>query len=234
MAFFPNYLFRLAIFKGLSLPGMACYSVFMSLFCLLWMPLFYLFWRSVTKKGSAVGGIWALIIGSIVALVQFFLGSFIEPGGFGLSRWVSGFVDIVILPVLIPLFIYLILFCFKFISGTYDFANFALLWLIPGAAMRAVSWSSMVDPILLVLVPVLWASLAVGIPFFINIILNNRIYIIIPASLGILVIPAAASCSYWAFFSQKASLGFLFCVIAVIPMVISMIISYIHAGERPQ
>ena len=211
---------------------MACYPAFMSLFCLLYIPFFYLFWRTVTGNGSAPGGIWALLLGSTVALVQFFLGSMVEPGGFGLSRWVSGFVDIVILPALVPLVIYLFLVVFRIVSGTFDFTNFALLWLIPGAAIRAVSWNSLVDPILLVLIPVLWTAIAVGIPFFITIILNSHVLIIIPASLGILVIPAAASFSYWAFFSQKTSLGFLFCVIAVIPMVISMIISFIHAGER--
>ena len=203
----------------------------MSLFCLIWMPLFYLFWRSVTGNGSAAGGIWALILGSIVALIHFFLGSLVEPGGFGFSRWMSGFVDIVVLPALAPLLVYLFFVCLKIVSGTLDFANFSLLWLIPGAAIRVVSWSSMVDPILLVLVPVLWTSIAVGIPFFINIILNGRIFAIILASLGILVVPCAASFSYWAFFSQKASLGFLLCFVAAAPMAVSMIISFIQARE---
>ena len=193
------------------------------------MPLFYLFWRSISETNSSTGGVWALIMGSIVALVQFFLGALVESGGFGLSRWVSGFVDIVTLPALAPLVVYFFLVLFKIVSGTIDFANFALLWLIPGAAIRAVSWSSQTDPILLVLVPVLWTAIAVGIPFFIKIIMNGRILAVIPSALGILAAPFAASCSYWAFFSQKSSLGFLFLFAAAAPMLASMILLFFKA-----
>ena len=200
----------------------------MSLFCLLWMPLFYLFWRSVNVKCTAAGGVWALILGSVVALLRFFLGTVVEPGGFGLSRWVSGFVDFAVLPALAPLLIYFLMIIFKVITDTFDFANFTLLWLIPGAAIRAVSWSSQSDPVLLVLVPILWSAIAVGIPFFISLIMKSRIYVIIPAALAILVIPFAAASSYWAFFSQKTGLGFIFCLAAAIPMLVSLIISYVR------
>jgi len=200
----------------------------MSLFCLLWMLFFYLFWRSVTGSTSAAGGVWALILGSVIALVQFFLGSLVEPGGFGLSRWVSGFVDIVALPALMPILIYFLLVIFKVVTDSYDFANFTLLWLIPGAAIRAVSWSSQSDPVLLVLVPILWSAIAVGIPFFIDIIMKSKIYVIIPSALAILIIPFAAANSYWAFFSQKTSQGFLYLLAAAIPMLISMIRSYVR------
>jgi len=204
----------------------------MSLFCLLWMPLFYLFWRTVTGNIASAGGIWALLIGSIVALIQFFLGSMVEPGGFGLSRWMSGFVDIVTLPALAPLLVYFFLVFFKIVSGTHDFTNFALLWLIPGAAIRAVSWSSQNDPILLVLVPLLWTAIAAGIPFFISIIYNGRVFAIIFSSLAIIIIPLAAASSYWAFYSQKSSMGFLFLSLAAIPMLISTVFSLIRAGEE--
>ena len=198
----------------------------MSFFCFLWLPLFYLFWRSVTGSISAAGGVWALILGSIIALVQFFLGTLIDPGDFGFSRWVSGFVEIIALPALAPIVIYFILASLKIISGSLDFANFTLLWLIPGAAIRAVSWSSLNDPILLILVPVLWTAIAVGIPFFITLILESPRWVIFPSSLAILCIPLAAACSYWAFYSQKASLGFLFCLTATVPMVFSLVMAY--------
>ena len=199
----------------------------MSVFCLLWIPLFYLFWRSISEASFAAGGVWALIMGSIVALVQFFLGSLVESGGFGLSRWVSGFVDIVTLPALAPLAVYLLLTGLKIISGTIDFANFALLWLIPVAAIRALGWSSASDPILLVLVPILWTAIAVGVPFFIKIAMSGKALAIVGASLGILAVPFAASCSYWAFFAQKTSLGFLLLSAAAAPMLVSVIISFL-------
>ena len=204
----------------------------MSLFCLLWTPLFYLFWHSIAGDDTAAGGVWALLVGSIVAIFQFFLGYLVEPGGFGFSRWMSGFVDIVTLPALSPLIIYIILISLKVISGNIDFTNFALLWLIPGAAIRTVNWSSQNDPVLLVLVPILWTAIAVGIPFFINLILHNRRWVIAPASLGILVVPLAAASSYWAYYSQKVSLGFLFLFIAAAPMMVSMSMSFFGIGEN--
>lgn len=201
----------------------------MSLFCLLWLPLFYLFWHSVTGNANSAGGVWALLAGSIVALFQFFFGPLIDPGGFGLWRWLSGFVDIVSVPVLLPLLIYLILVCAKIITGKIDFTNFALLWLIPVAAVRVVSWSSLADPILLVLVPVLWTAIAVGIPFFIGFCEDGRLYVIIPAVLGAAALPFLASCSYWTFYAQKTLFGFLFLAAAAAPMLISVILSFRRA-----
>ena len=200
----------------------------MTIFCFLWTPLFYLFWRAVTGNGAYAGGLLALLAGSVVTFVHFFLGSFIEPRGFGFSRWVSGCVDIVSLPALLPFLVYLVLTALKLFSGTVNFANFALLWLIPGAAIRALGWISLGDPILLVLVPVLWTAIAVGVSFFITLLQTGRVFVIIPASFGILVIPVAAASSYWAFYCQKFSLGVLFLLAAVIPMLVSIILSLVR------
>ena len=205
-----------------------CYIVSMSFFCFLWMPLFYLFRRSFSGDNAA-GGVWALLAGSIVALLGFFFGALVDPGGFGLSRWLSGFVDIVALPALAPLLVYLVMVCLRMVSGTMDFTNFAMLWLIPCGAIRALSWGAQNDPILLVLVPLLWTCIAVGIPFFINIIMNSRASFIIPALLAILIIPFAATSSYWAFFCQKNALGFLLLFAAACPMLASLIFSFVQA-----
>ncbi|MDR1900445.1 MAG: hypothetical protein LBQ55_10585 [Treponema sp.] len=192
----------------------------MSLFCFLWMPLFYLFWRSVNPGETSSGGVWALLLGSVTGIFQFLLGSFVNPGGFGFSRWLSGFVDIVSLPVLIPLMVYFLFVFFKVFSGAADFSGFALLWTIPVAAIRAVSWSSVNDPILLVLVPLLWTSIAVGIPFFVHIIINGRIQVVIPSALAIPAIPVLAATVYWAFFSQRILLGFGLLAAALILLVV--------------
>jgi len=199
----------------------------MTIFCFLWTPLFYLFWRAVTGNQTYAGGLLALLAGSVLAFTQFFLGSFIEPGGFGLSRWISGCIDIVSLPALLPFLVYLVLIAFRLFSGTVNFANFALLWLIPAAAIRALGWISPGDPILLVLVPILWTAIAVGVSFFIKLIQTGRVLVIISASLGILAIPFAAASSYWAFFCQKSLMGYLFLAAAVIPMLVSIILSLV-------
>jgi len=194
----------------------------MSFFCLLWVPLFYLLRRSFTG-GSGSGSVWALLLGSITAIIQFFLGYLVSPGGFGFSRWLFGFIDIVSLPVLIPLFLCFLILLFRGFSGEADFANFTLLWLIPVAGLRALSWSSGNGPVLLVAVPLLWTALAVGIPFFINWMANNnRWYIAVFSVLCILLLPVAASATYWAFFSQRALLGFLLLFATHVPLCFSI------------
>ena len=198
----------------------------MSLFCLLWTPLFYLFWRSVSGSRSFAGAVWAALAGCITAILQLFLGFAVDPGEFGLSRWLNGFVDIVVLPAMIPLFVYLLLVVFRVVTGPSDFANFAQVWLIPFAIIRALAGITENDPVFLVLVPFLWTAIAVGIPFFINIILNSPIFAIIPASLGIIVIPLASASSYWAFFCHRNSLGFLLLAAAAAPMLVSMVLSF--------
>jgi hypothetical protein len=198
----------------------------MSLFCLLWMPLFYLFRRSITGGEGSAGSVFALLLGSIAAIFQFFFGSLVSPGGFGLSRWISGFVDIVSLPALVPLIVCLFCAIFRVFAGTPDFVNFTLLWLIPAAALRTLSWNSRNDPILLVLAPLLWTAIALGIPFFMNIIgSRGRLPVIIPAVLAILAIPVLAAAVYWAFFSQKTVLGFCLFFITLAPMVVSVVSS---------
>jgi hypothetical protein len=200
----------------------------MSFFCLLWTPLFYLFRRSITNSAGGAGAVLALLLGSIVAIFQFFLGSLVSPGGFGFSRWISGFVDIVSLPVLVPLLVCLLFILLRLLSGTPDFVNFTLLWFIPAAALRALSWSSQNDPVLLVLVPLLWTAIALGIPFFVDIIsAHGRPLVIIPALLAILAIPFLAATAYWAFFSQKTALGFLLFFITLAPMTASIVLSMI-------
>ena len=198
----------------------------MSLFCILFLPFFYLFWRTVTGNSAVTGGVWALLAGTVAALIQFFAGDLVAASGFGFSRWLGSCVDIIAIPALIPLLVYLLLFCFKIFTGTPGFTNFTLLWLIPGAAIRAVG-NSPNDPVFLVLVPVLWIAIAVGIPFFINIILNSRVFIIVLSSLAILIIPFAAASAYWAFYSQKLTLGIIFLVVITIPMLASMIMSLV-------
>ena len=203
----------------------------MSLFCLLWLPCFYLFWRAISGSRVFSGGVWALLAGSIVAMVQFFSGSFIEPEGFGLPRWINGFVDIITLPALLPFLVYLLLMAIRVIKGNFDFVCFSLLWLIPGGAIRAVSWSAQSDPVHVVLAPILWTSIAVGIPFFIGLFHYRRVLIIIAACLGVLIVPFAATCSYWAFYAQKTLWGFLFLAVAVAPMLVNTILSFIRAEK---
>jgi hypothetical protein len=192
----------------------------MTFFCLLWVPLFYLLHRSLT--GERAGSVWALLLGSIIAIIQFFLGNLVSPGGFGFSRWLFGFIDIVSLPVIIPFFVFFIMYIFRGFSSNVDFINFTLLWLIPVGALRALSWSSMNDPILLVMSPLLWTSLAVGISFLINWMTNSyNPFISVIAILCIILLPVTAASAYWAFFSQHTLFGVFLFLAAHIPFGLS-------------
>jgi hypothetical protein len=201
----------------------------MDLFCLFWVPLFFLFRRSVTG-GDGTGGVWALLLGSMAAVFRFFGGNLLEPGGFGLSRWLNGFVDVVGLPVLAPFVCYALLVLFRAFSGSPDFANFALIWLIPMSVLRALSWNSPRSPYLLIAVPLLWTALAVGISLFINLITQVfRWFVTIPCIMGILVLPIVSCSAYWAFFLQKPLLGFVLFAVSLIPMLASLGMDFIRA-----
>jgi len=196
----------------------------MSFFCLLWVPLFYLLRRSIIGESNSSGGVWALLLGSIVAIIQFFLGNIVSPGGFGLSRWMFGFIDLVSLQVLAPIFICFLMLLFRGFSSESDFGSFALLWLIPSGALRALTWSALSDPILLVLVPLLWTALAAGISFFINLMVKSFTwYFAIISIICILILPVAAATTYWAFFSQQTLLGYGLLFVTFIPVIFSFI-----------
>ncbi|MCL2762432.1 MAG: hypothetical protein FWD36_04380 [Treponema sp.] len=162
--------------------------------------------------------ILALLLGCIAVVFQYFFGPLVTPGGFGFSRWMSGFIDIVGLPVIIPLVFCLILVKLRFISCTPQYALFTLLYLIPLAAIRSISVHSLPSLIPLVIVPLLWIAQAVGIPFFIGYIRQHtRWYILIPLAIGIAALPVAAVSSWWAFFSQQNFLGSMFLLVSFIP-----------------
>jgi len=195
----------------------------MTFFCLLWVPLFYLFRRSIGGSGSAAGSVWALLLGSITAIIQFLLGYIFSPGGFGFSRWLFGFFEIVSMPVILPFIAYFIMYIFSGFSDV-DFSNFTLLWLIPVGALRALSWSSMNDPILLVMAPLLWTALAVGISYLIIWMTNSfNPFISVLAVFCMILLPITAAAAYWAFFSQYTLLGFVFLAAAHIPFGLSFV-----------
>jgi len=195
----------------------------MSLFCLLCIPLLY-FLRRTPGEGKSI---WALPLGGIAVIFHYFTGSLINPGGFGFARWMSGFIDITALPVLIPLLAALLLVMLRIFPDSLDYAGFILLWLVPLAAIRSFSESSPSSPINLVFIPLLWIAQAVGISFFIGWILKKpRWYIIIPSVLGIAVLPLAATTSWWAFFVQQTLLGFALLIVSLVPAVISVMVDY--------
>jgi hypothetical protein len=208
----------------------------MIFFCFLWTPLFYLFWRSLNgdENSGLEGGTWALIIGTIVALFRFFFGSFVNPEGFGLTRWVSACIDVVALPVALPFIIGLLFAAFRLISPQGNFTHYAFLWIIPVAAVRALGWSSQNNPLLFIIVPVLWTAVITGVGFFIRLVQHNWGWVVIPATLGAVALPLAAATAYWAFFAQNNLLGIALMVVSLAPMVVSIILSFVERQNKGQ
>jgi hypothetical protein len=198
----------------------------MSFFCLLWIPLFYFFRRSISAgKNSMVG--WALIFGCAAVLVRYLTGPFITPSGFGLSCWLSGFIDIVSLPVIVPIIVCVLLVVLRRFPSDMDIGGFTFLWLIPLTFYYSVDRPLLYSPLMLVLVPLLWTAQTLGVSFFIDCIFKyRRWYIIIPSILAAAALPLIASSAWWAFYSQQTQIGCLFLFVCIIPALISLILEW--------
>ncbi|MDR2661665.1 MAG: hypothetical protein LBC31_01555 [Treponema sp.] len=200
----------------------------MTVFCFLWTPLFYLFWRSLHDESALTGGTWALLVGTIIAFFRFFLGSFVNPGGFGFSRFVSACVDVVALPAALPFIVCIVFAALRIISAQANFTNYAFLWLIPVAAVRALGWSAQRDPILLIGVPLLWTAIVAGMGLFIRYIQNGWGWVVIPAILGTAVLPLTAAAAYWALFAHYTMAGLVLLILCLIPMGVSLVQSFLE------
>jgi hypothetical protein len=225
----------------------------MSLFCMLWAPLFLLFWLPIAgKKGNGTAA-WAFFLGGLVSLVHYIAGSFVRPSGFALSRWIYALVDIVLLPSGLPFLVAPILILCRRASGQaektsggFDYRVFALVWLIPEGLFRSILWSGQANPLFLILVPLLWTSTAVGIPLFMEFIrrtafppgeafkLNFAAFSLILASaLGIAALPLAAATCFWAFFGQRTVLGAALLIVIFIPKTVTLFFALKRHRQLP-
>jgi hypothetical protein len=196
----------------------------MSLFCLLWLPLFYLFWRSGIEDTAVTDTVWAIILGSSAALIQH-AGMLTILDEFGLKRWIYGTVNDIAIPALIPLILSMMPVLVKKPVSSEDMVSFALLYLIPHAALRSVSRNGINYPSAMVLLPILWTIIVLAIPYFAKRIALRRTIITIPfAVIGIIAVPLLAGSSYWAFFCQQTVPGFVLLGIAAIPAGIAIIL----------
>ena len=199
----------------------------MDLFCLLWVLLFFFFRRSVSSSPGG-GYLWALLLGCIIVVFQYFTGPLAAPDGFGFSCWLSGFFDTISLPVIIPLVVCFLLIKLRVLPVNTDYADFTLLCLVPLAAFRAINQDSPRSLEFLAAVPVLWTAQAVGIACFIKLILKiPRWYVIIPSALAIVALPLVAATSWWMLFSHQVLKGSLLLLAGIIPGVISVVLDFI-------
>jgi hypothetical protein len=198
----------------------------MSVFCLLWIPVFYFFKRSISNGKTGMGW-WALLLGCAAVLVHYLTGPLVTPAGFGLSCWLNGFIDIISLPVLLPIVVCVLLLALRRFPSDVDIGSFTLLWLIPLTFYYSVDRSLLYSPFMLVLVPLLWTVQTLGVSFFINCILKYpRWYVIIPSILSAVALPLTATTSWWAFYSQQTQTGCLLLFASLMPALISLILEW--------
>jgi hypothetical protein len=186
---------------------------------MLWVPLVLLFWSSPdtgSSGGKGVGVLGALVFGTLAGVTHYVAGSFIKPLDFGLSRWFFSLVDIVLLPVVLPLLVFLLFSLFRLFAGM-ESVKFVLFWLIPEGILRSIGWSAEGDPVFLVLVPLLWTSLVLGLVFFAGLFreLSGWMKILSCCAVPFLLF-LGASC-FWAFYGQRYFLGWGLLVLTAIP-----------------
>jgi len=168
-----------------------------------------------------------LLLGCAAVLFRYLTGPFVRPAGFGLSCWLNGFIDIVSLPVLVPIAVCVALAALNYFPSDVDIGGFTLLWLVPLGFYFSIDRSLLYSPLMLVLVPLLWTAQGLGISFFIGCILKyRRWYVIVPSILAALALPLTAATSWWAFYVQQTQIGCLFLFISLMPALISLILEW--------
>jgi hypothetical protein len=196
----------------------------MSLFCLFWTPLILLLWVSLNSESRGnSGGIPAFVLGSIVSVLHYLFYPPVSTVGFGFSLWFFTLINIVLIPAALPFLFFVLLAVPGFFKDKADPAKFVLFALIPAGIIRAIGWSAQNDPLYLVLVPLLWTMLALGISFFARLIRESFFPLVIPLLLAVLFMPLAAAAVFWAFYGQMFTAGFILLAALAVPSVIALI-----------
>jgi hypothetical protein len=157
--------------------------------------------------------ICAIAIGTVYGILRFFSPNFISASGFGISRYISAYIDYAALPVIIPL-----IACCVFsriqkkvfhLDWTPDWTGFIILSLIPVILVSAVRWGNEKNPLLLVLIPVLWTSLAVAVhPLFNFIYKKPSLIRPIIGTAGFVLLSLLSAAVWQQFFIQENLIAF--------------------------
>jgi hypothetical protein len=205
----------------------------MRLFCLLWLPAFYFFWKAIHgaqtapeagASGNATsGGLIAFALGSVVALFCFiFPPSPVPAGAFGFSRWLAICLNDIALPILLAVIAYGILVLLRVISPAADFGAFVLLMLMPQMAVKVIRLQPEYEAVSLVLCPLLLSALSAAVPLCIGLLRRFSVVRLLAAIAGLLALPLLAATAYWALFSQDYPLGYLLTILTVLPALLTI------------
>jgi hypothetical protein len=209
------------------------------------MPAFYLFWITIRPVDSNSGELWALLTGSIAALARFFIPAAVDTYGFGISRYLSAFIDYVSFPVLFPMIVAALTARLYPRSGITDYTGFTLLALVPVALVCSALWSSRRDILRLVCTPLLWTAIITAFYPLIQIFRNGwrreglfgrGILCKIIAVLGMLICMLLPPAVWWNFFRQKYIYGFalLFPLLVIMAAVCVCFLNKKRLNEIPE
>ncbi|MDR1786842.1 MAG: hypothetical protein LBR16_00090 [Treponema sp.] len=203
----------------------------MRIFCILWLPLCFLF-RRAARQEDARGSIRAFLLGYAIAAFRFLTGGLLPAGEFGLSRWLSAAVDGMAIPVLVPILVYAVCRLCGFFRGV-DFSSFVTLAVCPIAAAQGFFWNDANDMLALVITPFLWSAVAAGIPFIVDLTVpSRRLLLIIPAGILSLALPFAAATCWWAFFCREIPLALGLLAAAGLPFIVSIVTAVVSSRSK--
>ncbi len=193
----------------------------------------YFFRRSLKNAGPFRGEhLFSVAVALVLGLFWDSLGPFVESRGFGLSAWFHSAVDIIGLPLLLPLGFWALVRKERGRRLSIDAVDFTLLWLVPLSIIGCVRWSVQVEPLHLVLIPLLWSALAVSLPFLVELARENLGFKAFLSVLGVILLPLVSITAYWAFFGQRIVIGLLCTIVSIAPMVVQFFMDYRKVPHR--
>ncbi len=192
----------------------------MSLFCFLVVPLFLAFRHSLGyERGGRRGLTLAFALGLVAALLRRAIGDIVPAGLFGFLRWLHLFADRSALPALLPLAAWYALKRYRGAAFDAERTDFILVWLVPVAALRAIVWSAGGNSADLVLAPIFWIAIAVGVPPFIDAVGEEYGIRAFGAGSVAVLVPLLCVTADWAFFAHLPLIGLLSAAAGVAPAV---------------
>ncbi len=194
----------------------------MVIFSILWIPVILLFLYAISNdenRRESRGKILSVLGGCIFAIGSSLSGPILSENSTGFMHWLFGFVDVVAIPVLVPLGCIWLLSRWYKNSKYIKYSEFALLWLILPAVFRGIQKSAQPDAISLIIVPLLWSCLAISIPFLAGKAKDEIGIKEIAAATGAIILPFIGTTAYWGLFVKFYIPGLICSSICIICMI---------------
>lgn len=215
----------------------------MLIFCILWLPLFYLLWNIIRPENGACPRdrfferVFALAAGVFTGIVRFFMPAIRASDAFGVSRLLGACANFAIIPPLVAiasaLLFYKIPRTILKSAGFSDMAGGMFIAMIPSSVIHATIYGTGNDPSNLVLVPLMWTAIILNTYFAgIRFGSNNFAKNIFIYTAAFIVSGLLASVTWLAFFASKPAIGLILFIITAAPSVLYTITLFRNRQKR--